>query len=110
MSLSPHLRHGTLSIRKFYWDLVDLHHKLRGGRSLGFATSNKSLVTQLMWREYFYTMSTENPYYDKIENNKICLPIPWSKDDHGLTAWKLGKTGFPFIDAAMRQLRQVNKY
>ena len=51
-------------------------------------------------------MCRENPYFDQIENNPICLAIPWREDDAQLEKWKMGQTGYPFIDAGMRQLRQ----
>lgn len=38
--------------------------------------------------------------------NKICRQIPWRYNEDLLNAWTHGKTGYPFIDAIMRQLRQ----
>ena len=64
------------------------------------------ITGQLIWREYFYTMSRLNPYYDKEVNNPICLQIPWLEDEVLFEKWKLGITGYPFIDAGMRQLNQ----
>ena len=64
------------------------------------------ITGQLIWREYFYTMCIDNPVYDKSENNPICLNIPWSTDESMLQIWKDGKTGYPFIDAAQRQLHE----
>jgi cryptochrome len=51
-------------------------------------------------------MCRENPHYSQIENNLICLAIPWREDDAQLEKWKTGQTGYPFIDAGMRQLLQ----
>ncbi|KAI5723258.1 hypothetical protein M8J76_003512 [Diaphorina citri] len=56
-------------------------------------------------------MSAHNPYYDQMEKNPICLNIPWLPESHPnkekyLNAWKNGQTGYPFIDAVMRQLRR----
>lgn len=60
---------------------------------------------QLVWREYFYTMSANNPKYAQMQDNPICLNIPWAEPDRSiLEKWHKGKTGFPFFDAAMRQL------
>jgi cryptochrome len=59
----------------------------------------------LIWREYFYTMSVLNPNYAQMKDNPICLNIPWSTpDNESVLRWKLGRTGIPIIDAAMRQL------
>lgn len=38
---------------------------------------NPHIVAQLVWREFFYTMSVNNPYYDEMERNDICINIPW---------------------------------
>lgn len=99
MSLSAHLRFGCLSVRKFYWEVHDLFEKLHG------EPSGAHITGQLIWREYFYTMSVKNPYYDQMEKNQICLNIPWAKPDPEiLDKWYNGRTGFPLIDGAMRQL------
>jgi len=64
------------------------------------------ITGQLMWREYFYSMVRLNPNFNQINNNPIYLPIPWLEDDTQLRRWKNGQTGYPFIDAGLRQLLQ----
>lgn len=50
-------------------------------------------------------MSVQNPNYAQIEDNPICLKIPWGEPNEEYVAkWKQGQTGIPIIDAAMRQL------
>ncbi|XP_063534266.1 cryptochrome-1 isoform X2 [Cydia strobilella] len=102
ISLSPALRFGCLSVRSFYWAIQDLYRQVHQGR----LPSNQFITGQLIWREYFYTMSVNNPQYGQMAGNPICLDIPW-KEPSGdeLNCWMEGRTGFPFIDAAMRQLR-----
>ena len=51
-------------------------------------------------------MCRENPNFSQIQDNSICLAIPWKEDETQLEKWKNGQTGYPFIDAGMRQLRQ----
>ena len=46
-----------------------------------------NLTAQLIWREFFYCMAYENLNYNKMENNPICLRIPWYKDDEKLDKW-----------------------
>jgi len=46
------------------------------------------------------------PNFDKIENNPICRQIKWDNTPSLLEAWSMGRTGFPFIDAIMTQLRE----
>ncbi|XP_026324719.1 cryptochrome-1 [Hyposmocoma kahamanoa] len=102
VSLSPALRFGCLSVRKFYWALQDLFQQVHQGRLSGA----HFITGQLIWREYFYTMSVNNPNYGQIAGNPICLDIPWkSPEGDELERWRAGRTGFPFVDAAMRQLR-----
>ena len=46
-----------------------------------------SLSAQLLWREYFYTMAVNNMNYDKMENNPICLNIPWYENAEHEEKW-----------------------
>ncbi|XP_052810769.1 cryptochrome-1-like [Mya arenaria] len=100
LSMSAHLRFGCLSIRKLYWGLRDAYLKLNPGKAF-----TVSAIGQLMWREYFYMMSVNNKNYDKMENNPICLNIPWYEDKEKLRRWEQGETGYPWIDAIMKQLK-----
>ncbi|KTF91410.1 hypothetical protein cypCar_00009083, partial [Cyprinus carpio] len=99
--LSPYLRFGCLSCRLFYFKLTDLYRKVKKT-----STPPLSLYGQLLWREFFYTAATNNPRFDKMEGNPICVRIPWDKNPEALAKWAEAKTGFPWIDAIMTQLRQ----
>nr|XP_020469336.1 cryptochrome-1-like isoform X1 [Monopterus albus] len=99
--LSPYLRFGCLSCRLFYFKLTDLYRKVKKNSSPPL-----SLYGQLLWREFFYTAATNNPCFDKMENNPICVQIPWDRNPEALAKWAEGRTGFPWIDAVMTQLRQ----
>ncbi|XP_072109416.1 cryptochrome-1 [Mobula birostris] len=99
--LSPYLRFGCLSCRLFYFKLTDLYKKVKKNSSPPL-----SLYGQLLWREFFYTAATNNPNFDKMEGNPICMRIPWDKNPVSLAKWAEGKTGYPWIDAIMAQLRQ----
>ena len=46
-----------------------------------------SAIGQLIWREYFYTMSVNNIHYNKMVENPICLNIPWYKDAEKMRKW-----------------------
>uniref|UniRef100_A0A672HWJ8 Cryptochrome-1-like n=1 Tax=Salarias fasciatus TaxID=181472 RepID=A0A672HWJ8_SALFA len=96
--LSPYLRFGCLSCRLFYFKLTDLYRKN--------SSPPLSLYGQLLWREFFYTAATNNPRFDKMEGNPICVRIPWDKNPEAFAKWAEAKTGFPWIDAIMTQLRQ----
>ncbi|XP_059916744.1 cryptochrome-2 [Gadus macrocephalus] len=99
--LSPFLRFGCLSCRVFYYNLRELYMKLRKRCSPPL-----SLFGQLLWREFFYTAATINPNFDRMEGNPICVQIPWDQNPQALAKWAEGRTGFPWIDAIMTQLRQ----
>lgn len=98
--LSPYIKFGCLSSRLFY-------KRLQSTVSNSKHTKPPvSLIGQLLWREFYYTAGYATPNFDKMAGNKICCQIPWDTNDEYLQAWKFGKTGYPFIDAIMRQLRQ----
>ncbi|XP_017554325.1 cryptochrome-2 [Pygocentrus nattereri] len=99
--LSPYLCFGCLSSRVFYYHLRELYMKLRRKSSPPL-----SLFGQLLWREFFYTAATNNPNFDRMEGNPICVQIPWDHNPEALAKWAEGCTGFPWIDAIMTQLRQ----
>ena len=65
-----------------------------------------SLHGQLFWREFYYACAHGTPNYHRMEGNPICRQVPWDDDDALLAAWKEGRTGYPWIDAAMTQLRE----
>lgn len=117
-SLSPFLYFGCLSAREFYYRVREIQ-----SRHVGAASAPPvSLDGQLLWREFFHCQGRANPYFDKMEENPICLQIDWRwhdipKREEDMTvddklaksqfeAWRDGQTGFPWIDAIMVQLRE----
>ncbi|BAT98552.1 hypothetical protein VIGAN_09221300 [Vigna angularis var. angularis] len=99
--LSPYLKFGCLSSRYFYQRIQDIY------RSMPKHTSPPvSLTGQLLWREFFYTAAFGTPNFDRMKGNRICKQIPWKDDDKLLEAWREARTGFPWIDAIMIQLRR----
>lgn len=98
--LSPYISNGCLSVRLFYQKLKEILSKGRHTKP------PVSLMGQLMWREFYYVAATAEKKFDKMAENSICRQIPWNHDESLLRAWAHGRTGYPFIDAIMRQLRQ----
>eukprot|EP00871_Galdieria_phlegrea_P002254 jgi/Galph1/3029/GphlegSOOS_G1671.1 len=101
-TLSPYIKCGALSVRYFY-------HKLKQLEQNCNRTPTKppvSLVGQLYWREHFYLLGYTFPNFDRIQGNPLCKPIPWECCEQRYKAWEQGLTGYPFIDAAMTQLKQ----
>ena len=106
-SLSPDLKFGCLSIRKFYWAVMDTFEKSRASNP--GKPFNPQIVVQLLWREFFYTMSVNNIYYGEMERNEICLNIDWYEAPEHWKAYTQGQTGYPLIDAGVRQLVKEGK-
>lgn len=99
--LGPHLKFGCLSVRRMY-------HALRAAEEAAgqFSKPPTSLVGQLLWREFFTTLGAATPNFDRMAGNPLCRQIPWGDDPARLAAWSAGQTGYPWIDAAMRQLNE----
>ena len=124
--LSPHHHFGSLSPRLFYWCVQDLASRFKGASS-----PPESLTGQLLFRDmYFAAQAAIGSTFTQTYNNPYCRFIPWhlpSKVKEGTEAgtesisgeyhvdspqaerwfhrWKAGVTGFPWIDALMRQLK-----
>jgi cryptochrome len=98
--LSPYLKFGCLSPVKFYNVLMKIQATAKNPTQ-----PPVSLLGQLLWREFFYLQSYLTVNFDKMENNPSCRQIPWERNNFVIEAWKMGRTGFPFIDAIMTQLR-----
>ncbi|CEG47887.1 dna photolyase cryptochrome [Plasmopara halstedii] len=122
-SLSAHLTFGCLSAREFFYRIMFI--QLQFSQRPGFPVQ-VTLEGQLMWREFFYCYACGTPNFDSFYSNPGCKQIDWRllamKDDivndhnmleadeklavRQLECWKEGRTGFPWIDAVMRQINQ----
>ena len=88
--------------KRFYWKNHDAFEKVHQCKPPTWM----HITGQLIWRDYFYATCISNTKYGVMDGNPICLQIPWNRDESQLNKWKTGKTGYPFIDAGMRQLLQ----
>lgn len=90
--LSAHFKFGTISIREAYWHIV---------QQLG---KSHPLIRQLYWRDFFTNVAYHSPFvFGQAFHNKF-NKLPWKNDKKEFQAWCQGKTGFPIVDAGMRQL------
>ena len=95
--LSAHIKFGTISIREAYYAFKSIKDK----------NASEALVRQLFWNDFYDQLMHGLPYERTLgKSNFKKLKIKWESPVH-LQAWKDGKTGFPFIDAGMRQLNQT---
>lgn len=88
-----HLRFGTLSIRKAIRDAIE-------------AKSNIWL-SELAWREFYMTILWHFPYSAADSFKKQYDKIKWRNNEDEFKAWCEGNTGYPIVDAGMRQLNQT---
>ncbi|MDS0294867.1 cryptochrome/photolyase family protein [Halogeometricum luteum] len=100
--LSTDLKWGTIGIREVYEATEEAAESADGEE----ADSVEEFQSQLAWREFYAHVLYFNPEvvtenYKSYENG-----IEWREDEEGLTAWKAGETGYPIVDAGMRQLRE----
>ncbi|KAH9490127.1 Cryptochrome-1 [Bulinus truncatus] len=98
--LSPYLKFGCLSARLLYHKLAEVY------KGKKHSQPPVSLHGQMLWREFFYTVAAVTPNFDHMKDNPVCKQIPWTSNQEHLSAWTHAKTGYPFIDAIMTQLRQ----
>ncbi len=90
--LSPHLAFGEISPRQIW-------HATKG-RDVDGA----KFLSEVGWREFSYNLLYHNPDL-RTENFKADFnAFPWVKNDGFLEAWQRGQTGYPFVDAGMREL------
>lgn len=99
--LSVHLSTGTISIREVY-------HRVKALYKQNFLDENlssiQSFVRQLAWRDFYYQIIYNFPRVEKEAFLKTYKDITWNNNMMDFESWKAGKTGYPFIDAGMRQL------
>lgn len=93
--LSPHLKFGTVSAREVY-------HKT--GKLFGY---QHHLITELYWRDFYAYLSLHFPHVFTGNFNQSFDSVKWDKDKKKFKAWCEGKTGFPIVDAGMRELNQT---
>jgi len=98
--LSPHLHFGEISVRQV-WHTVQNH-----AVQVKFRSGAAALLRQLYWRDFssyllfhFPSLPTK-PLRPEFDN------FPWQIDESHLDAWRRGTTGYPIVDAGMRQLRE----
>ena len=92
--LSAHIKFGTVSIRQVYEAVIKESH-------------NSVLLKQLYWREFFIYLGYHYPHVFKKAFRKEYQHIDWSFNNHSFKAWCDGTTGFPIVDAGMRQLNKT---
>lgn len=100
-TLSPWLTCGVLSVRSCWHHALLTNHGEMDSGSVGVVT----WLTELLWREFYQHLLALHPRLSRGEPFKaLGHKVPWRSSEQDLQAWQQGQTGFPLIDAAMRQL------
>lgn len=96
--LSPHLHFGEISPHQvFHWT----HTKSSDHCVL---TDKACFIKELAWREFSYYLLYHFPTLPRENFQSQFNHFPWEKHPNWLKAWKKGQTGFPIVDAGMREL------
>ncbi|GAA5476948.1 deoxyribodipyrimidine photo-lyase [Haloferula helveola] len=99
--LSQDLRYGLVSIRTVY---RRVHEARKASRSPSTRESMHTYIKELAWREFYMAILHHFPNVLKEEFNPDWRGLPWETPGENFEAWKEGRTGFPIVDAGMREL------
>ncbi len=103
-SLSPYLRFGMLSpLRAF----SAARQSLLGAPDAQARRGVEAWITQLIWRDFYLHSLDATPEMLHRPLKSAYEHVSWETNEAGLAAWQSGQTGYPIVDAAMRQLLQV---
>ena len=91
--LGPHLRFGTVSIRKMVAKAI--------------SEKNEIFWQELIWREFFTQILWHFPHTSKNSFKAKYDRIEWRNNEEEFKKWCNGETGYPLVDAGMRQLNQI---
>jgi deoxyribodipyrimidine photo-lyase len=97
--LSPHLHFGEISPRQV-WDAVDV----AVGADPALERSAEKFRAELGWREFSHSLLFHNPALESRNFKPAYDAFPWRDDPAAFRAWTLGRTGYPMVDAGMREL------
>ena len=99
--LSPHLHFGEIGPHQV-WRAVTAHARAKTGRSVPDGV--ETYLSQIAWREFSSHLLFHVPTLPEAPLRPAFADFPWSEDAPGLAAWQRGRTGYPIVDAGMREL------
>ena len=99
--LSPHLHFGEISPNEVWYQA-----KTKESVS-GIQKSLDHFLSELGWREFSYYLLYHFPYLPKQNFQPKFNKVPWIKNESFLESWQKGETGYPIVDAGMRELWQT---
>ncbi len=102
--LSAHIHFGTIGIREVFRTAFNKQAKTKN------AAENESVNTwikELIWREFYYNITFHNPRIIVDSFRPEYDNLKWNYDERLFKIWCEGKTGYPIVDAGMRQLNET---
>jgi len=106
--LSIYLKNGSLTTAQILGHLVQ---KAGGFKQLLTKSKNptptQKYLSELIWREFYYHILYHRPEVEKTAFNPKYKDIEWENNEEHFQAWCDGLTGFPMVDAGMRQLKET---
>jgi len=99
--LSPHLHFGELSPRFVWHATLDA---VRSGRAKGGEAAAMAFLRELGWRDFNTGLLFHNTALPSANHNAQFDAFPWIEDEAMFRAWCQGRTGYPIVDAGMREL------
>jgi deoxyribodipyrimidine photo-lyase len=97
--LSPHLHFGEISPGRVWRAVVGMMNQN--------PAACQAYLRQLGWREFAYYMLHHHPESPREALRHQFSAFPWRMDPQRFQAWKRGRTGYPLVDAGMRELRRT---
>lgn len=98
--LSQDLRFGLVSIRTVFAEVTKARSKADAAGRAGIDV----FIKELAWREFYFAILHHFPNVLDEEFNPDWRGLPWDEPDERFNLWKQGRTGFPIVDAGMREL------
>jgi deoxyribodipyrimidine photo-lyase len=98
--LSAHLHWGEISPAQV-WHAT--RQRIDGARGT-LDRSGEKFLKEILWREFSYHLIHHNPNFPVEPFRKEFADFPWSRETEALRRWQKGITGYPIVDAGMRQL------
>jgi deoxyribodipyrimidine photo-lyase len=92
--LSPHLAFGEISARQVW----------RAATTRGHSAATEKFLTELGWREFAYHLLFHHGNLAERNFRPEFDAFPWREGDGALEAWRRGRTGYPIVDAGLREL------
>ncbi|MEQ8603881.1 MAG: deoxyribodipyrimidine photo-lyase [Marivibrio sp.] len=99
--LSPHIHFGEASPRRIWWNALE------AARADGGAKMEEGVwafLREIGWRDFNHNLLFHNPQMPYANYQRKFDAFPWREDEAGYRAWTRGLTGYPLVDAGMREL------